>query len=135
MKKRTSGTRAGTEALWEWNLASNRIHFSPRWIALVGCDEHDVGNAPEEWLNRVHPDERPAVLGDIDAARNGDRDEIEFSYGGQAAVAYPADRDSLTDEQWAQFLFFRDNPKGRFAERWVHTHGCRRWFELERETR
>jgi len=64
----------------------------------------------------------------------GDRDEIEFSYGGQAAVAYPADRDSLTDEQWAQFLFFRDNPKGRFAERWVHTHSCRRWFDVVRDT-
>ena len=64
----------------------------------------------------------------------GDRDEIEFSYGGQAGVAYPADRDSLTDEQWAQFLFFRDNPKGHFAERWVHTHGCRRWFDVVRDT-
>jgi PAS domain S-box-containing protein len=80
MKKRTSGARAGTEALWEWNLASNRIHFSPRWIALVGCDEHDVGNAPEEWLNRVHPDERPGVLADIDAARDGQRDEIDLRH-------------------------------------------------------
>ena len=80
MKRRTSGARAGTEALWEWNLASNRIHFSPRWIALVGCDEHDVGNAPEEWLNRVHPDERPGVLGAIDASRDGQQDELDLPH-------------------------------------------------------
>ena len=80
MKRRTSGARAGSEALWEWNLASNRIHFSPRWIALVGCDEHDIGNAPEEWLNRVHPDERPGVLADLDAAREGQRDEIDLRH-------------------------------------------------------
>lgn len=65
----------------------------------------------------------------------GDRDETEFSYGGQAEVAYPADPAALTDEEWSQFLFVRDNPKGLFKERWVHTHGCRRWFELERDTR
>jgi heterotetrameric sarcosine oxidase delta subunit len=64
----------------------------------------------------------------------GERDETEFSYGGQAGVAYPADPAALSDEQWAEFVFVRDNPKGPFRERWVHTHGCRRWFDLERDT-
>ena len=64
----------------------------------------------------------------------GERDEVEFSYGGQAGIAYPADPSALSDEQWAQWLFVRDNPKGDFAERWVHTHGCRRWFDVVRDT-
>jgi sarcosine oxidase subunit delta len=64
----------------------------------------------------------------------GERDEIEFSCGGEAGVSYPADPSALTDEQWAAWLFVRGNPKGRFAERWVHTHGCRRWFDLVRDT-
>jgi heterotetrameric sarcosine oxidase delta subunit len=64
----------------------------------------------------------------------GDRDEIEFSYGGQAHVPYPRDPAALSDEEWGRFLFVRDNPKGRFAERWVHTHGCRRWFDVVRDT-
>lgn len=64
----------------------------------------------------------------------GERDETEFSYGGQAGVPYPADPAALTDEEWATFLFFRDNPRGASHERWVHTHGCRRWFELTRDT-
>jgi sarcosine oxidase subunit alpha/sarcosine oxidase subunit delta len=64
----------------------------------------------------------------------GERDEIEFSYGGEAGVAYPSDPAALTDEEWARFVFFRENPKGRFVERWVHTHGCRRFFELVRDT-
>jgi len=65
----------------------------------------------------------------------GERDEAEFSYGGQADVAYPADPGATSDEEWSKYLFVRDNPKGLFKERWVHTHGCRRWFELERDTR
>jgi heterotetrameric sarcosine oxidase delta subunit len=64
----------------------------------------------------------------------GERDEVEFSYGGQADVAYPLEPAALDDEEWAQFLFFRDNPKGAFVERWVHTHGCRRWFDVVRDT-
>jgi sarcosine oxidase, subunit delta len=64
----------------------------------------------------------------------GDRDETEFSYGGAAGIAYPQDPAALSDAEWAEFLFVRPNPKGALAERWVHTHGCRRWFELVRDT-
>ena len=64
----------------------------------------------------------------------GPREETEFHYGGQAHVPYPTDPAALTDEQWAHFVFFRDNPKGRFAERWNHSAGCRRWFNAVRDT-
>jgi heterotetrameric sarcosine oxidase delta subunit len=64
----------------------------------------------------------------------GERDETEFRYGGQAHVGYPADPDALTDDEWAEYLFVRDNPKGPFAERWVHSAGCRRWFNVIRDT-
>lgn len=64
----------------------------------------------------------------------GDREETEFRYGGQAHVSYPADPHSLSDAEWAQYVFVRDNPKGRFAERWVHGAGCRRWFNAVRDT-
>jgi len=65
----------------------------------------------------------------------GPREETEFSYGGQAHVPYPEHPASLTDELWAHFVFFRDNPEGPFAERWVHSVGCRRWFTAVRDTR
>jgi sarcosine oxidase, subunit delta len=64
----------------------------------------------------------------------GPRDEVEFHYGGQAHIAYPPEPEALSDEEWARFLFFRDNPKGEFRERWMHRHGCRRWFNVVRDT-
>jgi heterotetrameric sarcosine oxidase delta subunit len=64
----------------------------------------------------------------------GPRDAVEFRYGGQADLAYPADPEAKTDEEWAAFLFLRDNPRGPFRERWVHTAGCRRWFNAVRDT-
>lgn len=64
----------------------------------------------------------------------GPRDEIEFCYGGEAHRARPAEPAELSDGEWADFLFMRRNPKGPHRERWVHSHGCRRWFNVERNT-
>ena len=64
----------------------------------------------------------------------GPRNETEYGYGGEAHVAYPSDPSALNDNEWAKFLFYRKNPKGLFAERWVHSAGCRRWFNAVRDT-
>jgi heterotetrameric sarcosine oxidase delta subunit len=64
----------------------------------------------------------------------GPRDEVEFRYGGQAGVGVPLDPEAQDDEAWARYVFVRDNPKGPFAERWVHSAGCRRWFDAVRDT-
>lgn len=64
----------------------------------------------------------------------GPRDETEFHCGGQAHVPYPADPGELTDQQWGEYVFYRDNPKGVHAERWMHSAGCRRWFNALRDT-
>ena len=64
----------------------------------------------------------------------GPRDETEFSYGGEAHIARPEDPYALSDAEWAEYLFMRTNPKGAHREQWCHTHGCRRWFNVERDT-
>ena len=70
----------------------------------------------------------------IDCPWCGPRAEIEFRYGGQAHVAYPADPAATDDAAWAAYVFLRDNPKGPWAERWLHSAGCRRWFNAIRDT-
>jgi diguanylate cyclase (GGDEF)-like protein len=75
MDEYPSGTHSDSDGLWDWNLAANRIHFSPRWISQVGAEDHQIGNTPDEWLQRVHPDDLEQVLRHLDAARaNGSRD-------------------------------------------------------------
>ncbi|MEK0156280.1 sarcosine oxidase subunit delta [Arthrobacter oryzae] len=64
----------------------------------------------------------------------GSRDETEFHYGGQAHVPYPENPNDMNDREWAEFLFYRDNTKGTFAERWLHSTGCRQWFNMLRDT-
>ena len=64
----------------------------------------------------------------------GPRPELEFHCGGQAHIERPPQPSALTDEQWAKFLFYRDNQKGAHAERWRHLHGCGQWFNALRNT-
>jgi sarcosine oxidase, subunit delta len=64
----------------------------------------------------------------------GPRDQGEFAYGGEAHIARPKDPDALTDEEWGDYLFMRKNPRGRHLEQWGHAFGCRRWFNVERDT-
>ena len=63
----------------------------------------------------------------------GPRDEEDFSYGGEAHIVRPREPQKLSDEQWADYLFMRTNPKGAHRERWV-CNGCRRWFNVCRDT-
>jgi sarcosine oxidase, subunit delta len=64
----------------------------------------------------------------------GPRDLTEFAYGGEARVSFPTDPAALDDAAWGEFVYVRANPKGPFWERWCHSAGCRRWFDLERDT-
>jgi sarcosine oxidase subunit delta len=64
----------------------------------------------------------------------GKRPEIEFSYGGQAHIARPIDPMSADEAEWEKFLYLRSNTQGPHRERWRHTHGCGRFFNLLRDT-
>jgi heterotetrameric sarcosine oxidase delta subunit len=58
------------------------------------------------------------------------RDEPEFSFGGSPQIRPP----SASDAEWSRYLFERENPKGLHLERWVHSYGCGRWFNVVRDT-
>ena len=59
------------DGLWDWDLRTEQIYYSPRWKAMLGHAEDEVGTAPEEWLGRVHPDDLPRVRADLAAHRQG----------------------------------------------------------------
>ena len=52
--------------------------------------------------------------------------------GGEAHRAVPAA--DVSDQAWADYLYGRANVKGMQAERWFHAYGCRRWFNVRRDT-
>jgi diguanylate cyclase (GGDEF)-like protein/PAS domain S-box-containing protein len=55
------------DGLWDWDITSNKTYFSPRWKSMLGWEEHEIGNSPEEWFRRIHPDDVDRVRADITA--------------------------------------------------------------------
>ncbi len=68
----------------------------------------------------------------IDCPYCGGRDEIEFRWGGDSHVTRPDEDSDAAD--WSGYLFYRENTKGLSRERWHHSFGCRRWFNVVRDT-
>jgi heterotetrameric sarcosine oxidase delta subunit len=64
----------------------------------------------------------------------GPRDELEFRWGSEVPLVRPGPPEHVSDQAWADYLFYRDNPKGWIRERWLHAAGCRQWFVVVRNT-
>ncbi|GAB3630025.1 Sarcosine oxidase subunit delta [Pandoraea terrae] len=64
----------------------------------------------------------------------GPRAESEFSCGGEADIARPLKSEEMTDREWGDYVFMRENTRGLHREQWHHSQGCRRWFIAERDT-
>ena len=64
----------------------------------------------------------------------GERSQNEFAYGGDATIKRPALNESVSDEEWDNFVYYRTNPRGKHLELWHHISGCRQWFKVCRDT-
>ncbi len=72
--------RASREGLWDWNLQTDEIYFSPRWKEMLGLQNQLVEGRVEEWFGRILGADRQAVLNAIDAHVKGEADALQCSY-------------------------------------------------------
>jgi diguanylate cyclase (GGDEF)-like protein/PAS domain S-box-containing protein len=57
--------RGANDGLWDWDVERGTIYFSPRWKEILGFTTGEIGNAPEEWTRRMHPEDAPRVQADL----------------------------------------------------------------------
>ena len=72
--------RGANDGLWDWNFENDRVFFSPRWKSMLGFSVDDVGDSPREWLDRIHPDDRPPFRRHLDAHLSGSTEQLEFEH-------------------------------------------------------
>lgn len=46
--------RGANDGLWDWDLTTDRIYYAPRWKAMLGYEDHEIGDSPREWFGRIH---------------------------------------------------------------------------------
>ena len=66
--------------IWDWNLTTGSIYFSPQWKSQLGHDDHTLTNAFEEWRMRIHPEDQPFVHKTIQSCLDGDQSHFEIEH-------------------------------------------------------
>ncbi len=57
--------RGSNDGLWDWDLTTQQIYFSPRWKQILGYHEDEIGSSSQDWFDRVHQDDLESLKFDI----------------------------------------------------------------------
>jgi len=68
------------DGLWDWDLVTGVIYYSPRWKSIIGYEDHELAPTIEEWSSRLHPDEKERVLAANYAHIDGKTPHYEYEY-------------------------------------------------------
>jgi PAS domain S-box-containing protein len=60
-----------TDGVWDWDLSTNQVYFSPRWKSMLGYREEELKDDLSSWQERVHPDDLAAAMADVMACVKG----------------------------------------------------------------
>jgi len=69
--------RGANDGLWDWNLETTTVYYSPRWKEILGYSEDAIGSQPEEWLERIHPSDIERVRAKLSAHLEGSSGNYE----------------------------------------------------------
>lgn len=53
---------ASRDGVWELNLKTRQVWFSPRWMSMLGYGTEEFSGPATEWKSKVHPDDFPALV-------------------------------------------------------------------------
>ncbi len=75
-----AAAKGANDGLWDWDLLTNTIYFSPRWKIMMGCDESEIGTNPDDWLNRIHPLDQERFNQKLSTHLEGNSSHFECEY-------------------------------------------------------
>ncbi|MDX2243238.1 MAG: PhnD/SsuA/transferrin family substrate-binding protein [Leptolyngbyaceae cyanobacterium bins.302] len=72
--------KGSNDGLWDWNLETNEVFFSPRWKEMLGFATTELPNQIESWHDRLHPADRDYVLSSLQQLFMGEESGCELEY-------------------------------------------------------
>lgn len=53
---------ASAVGLWDWDLRTNEVYFSPEWKQQIGYADHELANSLDAWRGCIHPEDLARVF-------------------------------------------------------------------------
>jgi PAS domain S-box-containing protein len=72
--------RGSNTGIWDWDLRTNEVYFSPIWKSQLGYEEHELRGEFSEWEARVHPEDRARALATVRAYLDGAIPQYELEH-------------------------------------------------------
>jgi diguanylate cyclase (GGDEF)-like protein/PAS domain S-box-containing protein len=72
--------RGANDGLWDWDLTTNRIYYAPRWKSMLGHEDDQLSDSPEEWFGRVHRLDVDRVRAEIEAHTAGQTAQLQTEH-------------------------------------------------------
>ncbi|MCW8832247.1 MAG: EAL domain-containing protein [Colwellia sp.] len=69
--------RGASDGLWDWDLATDEVYYSPRWKSMLGYEEGELANSLNTWTAMVHPEDKGFVLKKAQQYISGEIDSFE----------------------------------------------------------
>jgi PAS domain S-box-containing protein len=66
--------------IWDWDLRTGTVYYSPRWKAMLGFNETEITGHYLEWETRIHPDDRVWALDAHRDYREGRTEEFKLEH-------------------------------------------------------
>jgi len=73
-------TEGAHDGMWEWDVRTQECYFSKRWKAMIGVNAPAGSGRPEEWFDRVHPDDIVALKEALKAHLSGQTDHLQHEH-------------------------------------------------------
>jgi PAS domain S-box-containing protein len=65
------------DGLYDWNLQTNEVYYSPQWKAMLGYADEKLENQLSTWLDLMHPADGEATLQQVKYCIDGVIDRFE----------------------------------------------------------
>ena len=70
--------QGSNDGIWDWDLVTGEIYFSPRWKGMLGYDDHELKNQRATWEDLLYPADRDEVVAQLNTCLGGKASTLEL---------------------------------------------------------
>ena len=76
----TLAMQGANDGLWDWNLVTDSVYYSPRWISMLGYGENEIEPHVSAWRRLIHPDDLERAQEEVNAYLDGSLDQYRIEF-------------------------------------------------------